>query len=980
MKNLFTTLIVVTSIISISLISCSVRNEKNVDTQSDSNGYTYETVDNDASGLRLYTLENGLKVYLSKNTDEPKIQTYIAVRAGSNYDPVESTGLAHYLEHMVFKGTSKIGTSDWAAEKEKITQISDLYEAHRNTTDPVAKNKIYRKIDSISLEASQYSIANEYDKLLSSIGATGTNAHTWFEETIYKNKIPSTELKKWLHVESERFGELVLRLFHTELEAVFEEFNMGQDNDYRKVYAAMLSGLFPNHPYGQQSTIGTAAHLKNPSMLAIQNYFDTYYVPNNMAVVLVGDFDFDTTIQAIDASFGTLKNKAVVHPTLPVEKPLDTIVVKEVFGPTAASVSISYRTKAIGTHESKIITLINKLLSNSSAGLIDLNLNQSQAVQSAYSDALFLNDYGYHEFSGNPKAGQSLEEVRDLLLSQIDLIKTGAFEDWMLTAVINEMKLNQIKTQESATDLAAEYYNAFIHHQDWKTKVSFIEDLQKISKEEIVTFANEFYKDNYVLVYKRQGVDDKIVKVQNPRITPVNLNRGKQSKFVTDFMQMPSEELIPVFVDYKSAMQEFELSNGLPLTFVANKDNDLFSLNIVFDMGKDHSKDLGLAVQYLQYLGTDTLSAQELQKEFYKLGIRYSVTTKDDKSFLTLSGLNENFEAGLSLLYKVLDTVVVDQMAYRKLVQKIMKGRYNNKSQKRSILWDGLFNYAKYGASSRLRDIYSFEDFKKKNPEDLVVILRGLKDYKHRMFFYGKDIKDKISAIESQYEALGDFKETPAPTKYVALETGGEILFVDFDMVQAELVFVAKQAVFNPKNTALSTVFNSYFGSGLSSIVFQEIRESKSLAYSAFSTYKEGVKKGENDYVYAYVGTQANKLPAAVKAMLALMDDMPLASKQFESAKKSVLKKIASQRVNKTSLFWAYENLKQKGLSVDFSEKMYKEIQEMTLEDLKVFFDNNIKGGKYNIVLIGNKKDLDMDELNRMGTVKEIEIDKLFNY
>ncbi|MGB2273977.1 MAG: M16 family metallopeptidase [Flavicella sp.] len=980
MRIFYTKLYTALMTMSVTLISCSDLNHKKKQSHTDANGYTYETVVDDTSGLRLYTLDNGLTVYLSKNEDEPKIQTYIAVRAGSNYDPNESTGLAHYLEHMLFKGTSKIGTLDWDSEKKKIAEISDLYEAHKQTTDPSEKNKIYKEIDSVSLKASQFSVANEYDKLLSSIGATGTNAHTWFEETIYKNKIPSTELKKWLHVESERFGELVLRLFHTELEAVFEEFNMGQDNDYRKVYAAMLEGLFPNHPYGQKTTIGTAAHLKNPSMVAIQNYFNTYYVPNNMAVVLVGDFDFETTIQEIDASFGKLKSKPVSHPKLPVENPIDSIIVKEVYGPTAESVSISYRTKAIGSHESKIITLINKLLSNSTAGLIDLNLNQSQAVQYAYADAMFLNDYGYHEFSGNPKAGQSLEEVRDLLLSQIELIKNGTFEDWMLTAVINEMKLNQIKTQENATDLAAEYYNAFIHRQDWSTKVSFIEDLQKISKEEIVLFAKEFYKDNYVIVYKRQGVDDKIVKVKNPGISPVNLNRGKQSKFVTDFIKMPSEDLQPVFVDYKTAMQEFELSNGLPLTYVANKDNDLFSLNIVFDMGKDHSKDLELAVQYLEFLGTKDLTAQDLKKEFYKLGIRYNVTTKDDKSFLTLSGLNENFAAGLDLLYNVLDNVVVDQLAYRKLVQKIMKERYNNRSQKRNILWDGLFNYAKYGASSRLRDIYSFDDFKTKNPEELVTILRGLKDFKHRIFFYGKDVKDKITYIESQYESEISFKEIPSPTKYKALETGGEILYVDFDMVQAELIFVSKQDVFDPKNKALSTVFNSYFGSGLSSIVFQEIRESKSLAYSAFSVYKEGSKIGENDYVYAYIGTQANKLPAAVKAMLDLMDNMPLANKQFEAAKKSVLKKIASQRVNKTSLFWAYENLIQKGLPLDFGQKMYDEIQKMTLEDLQVFFNDNIKGGKYNIVLLGNKKDVDMKALSRLGTVKEMEIDQLFNY
>ena len=272
-------------------------------TETDAGGFSYELVNNDPTGLRLYTLDNGLKVYLSKNSDEPKIQTYIAVRAGSNYDPKESTGLAHYLEHMVFKGTDEISALDWEKEKVYLKQISDLYEAHRAEQDPEKKKAIYKQIDEVSLEASNYCIANEYDKMVSSLGATGTNAHTWFEETVYKNKIPANELDKWLTLESERFSQVVLRLFHTELEAVFEEFNRGQDNDFRKSYAAMLDGLFPNHPYGQQSTIGVAEHLKNPSMVDIHNYFDKYYVPNNMAMVLVGDLDFEATIKSVNESF-----------------------------------------------------------------------------------------------------------------------------------------------------------------------------------------------------------------------------------------------------------------------------------------------------------------------------------------------------------------------------------------------------------------------------------------------------------------------------------------------------------------------------------------------------------------------------------------------------------------------------------------------------------------------------------------------------
>ncbi len=315
--------------IGLSFTSCKKTANYAATSQTDTNGYTYETVENDPTGLRLYTLENGLKVYLSQNQDEPTIQTYIPVRAGSNYDPKESTGLAHYLEHMVFKGTDDIATTDWEGEEKLIAEISDLYEQHKAESDPAKKEALYREIDKTSHEASKLAIANEYDKMVSLLGASGTNAYTWFEQTVYTNKIPANGLDKWLHLENERFSKLVLRLFHTELEAVYEEFNRGQDNDFRKSYAAMLDGLFPTHPYGQQSTIGTSEHLKNPSMVHINDYFNKYYVPNNMAIVLVGDLEFDATIQKIDATFGQMKYQEVEHPILPVETPMSGEIVKK---------------------------------------------------------------------------------------------------------------------------------------------------------------------------------------------------------------------------------------------------------------------------------------------------------------------------------------------------------------------------------------------------------------------------------------------------------------------------------------------------------------------------------------------------------------------------------------------------------------------------------------------------------------------------
>lgn len=972
------------SMVLISIVGCKQTNslEKEIKTekQSDANGYNYETVTNDPTGLRLYTLDNGLKVYLSKNTDEPKIQTYIAVRAGSNYDPKESTGLAHYLEHMVFKGTHKIGTADWEKEKAYLDKISDLYEQHRAETDTIKKLALYKEIDKVSLEASNYSIANEYDKMISSLGATGTNAHTWFEETVYKNKIPTNELDKWLNVEAERFSTLVLRLFHTELEAVFEEFNRGQDNDGRKRYAAMLKDLFPNHPYGQQSTIGIAAHLKNPSMIDIHNYFDKYYVPNNMAIVLVGDLDFDATIKKVNDTFGKFEKKELTHPTLPKEKPITSPVINEVFGPTSESISIAYRSGGVNTKDEKFVTLCDMIMANGNAGLIDLNLNQKQAVQYAGCSPTFLNDYGYHSFTGAPKSGQTLDEVKDLLLAQVEKLKKGEFDEWMIDAVVNDLKLSQTRQYENNTALASAYFNAFIHHENWADKVKFLDDLKKISKQELVDFANKFYQNNYVVTYKRKGADKNIVKVSNPGITPVNLNRGKTSAYVTEFNKIKSAPLQPQFVDYKTAIKETKTANGIKVSYVENEKNDLFDMNIIFDMGSDNDKKLSLAAGYLEYLGTEKYTAEELKKEFYKLGISYYVSTGNDKTYVGLNGLKENLPKGLELLEHLWDNAKADSEAYDKYVAKIQKGRENGKTQKGNILFGGLMNYGKYGENSRLRDIMQIDELKAINPEELVAIVKDMKNYKQRVFYYGKDVNTAVASLNKSHKLYGELKEYPPAKEYKETETGGNVFFTNYDMVQTEMMFLAKGEPFKAENLAASTLFNTYFGSGLSSIVFQEIRESKSLAYSAFASYSNASKKGDSNYVMAYVGTQANKLEQAVDAMMDLMNNMPEAEKQFNAAKESTLKKLAAQRITKSNIFWTYEGLKKRGIDNDHREAMYNTIKNMKMEDLKAFFDKNVKGESYNVMVIGNKKDLNVESLKKLGKIKELDIDYLFNY
>ena len=160
--------------------------------------YKYEEVKGDMAKTRIYTLDNGLKVYLSVNKEEPRIQTFIAVRTGSKNDPAETTGLAHYLEHLMFKGTNKFGVTDAEAEKPFLDEIEKLYEKYRKLTDPEERRQVYHEIDSVSQLAAQYFIPNEYDKLMAAIGAEGTNAYTSEDVTCYSFLSPPAPVPLYL--------------------------------------------------------------------------------------------------------------------------------------------------------------------------------------------------------------------------------------------------------------------------------------------------------------------------------------------------------------------------------------------------------------------------------------------------------------------------------------------------------------------------------------------------------------------------------------------------------------------------------------------------------------------------------------------------------------------------------------------------------------------------------------------------------------
>ncbi len=489
-----------------------------------SGGYTYKYVTNDPSKSRFYTLKNGLTVILSPNKKEPSIEFRMAVRAGSNTDPRNATGLAHYLEHLLFKGTDKFGTANWAKEKPYLDKIDALYEKYNKTTDPEKRKEIYKEIDKTSGEASNFSIANEYDKMIAAIGGNSSNAGTSSEYTVYIEDFPANSVDKFLALQGERFRKPIFRIFHTELEAVYEEKNRSLDSDGDKLDEAMSALLFPTHNYGQQTTIGTIEHLKNPSLVEIKKYYDKYYVPNNMAAIFAGDFNPDEMIKKVEKTFSYMVAKPVSLYNPAPEKPLTKIQQVDVYGPSAEAVEIYYRGFAENTPQSLMLSLIRSILTNGKAGLIDINLNKQQKTLGAGASYQQMKDYGVFNLSARPKQGQSLEQASKLLLEQIDLLKQGKFDDELLKAIVANQKLSFLQAFDNNASRVGGLLNAFTLNKGtkWDKSLGSIDATAKITKAQVVAFANDFFKDNYVIGFKHKGEDKNVMKVDKPTITPIN--------------------------------------------------------------------------------------------------------------------------------------------------------------------------------------------------------------------------------------------------------------------------------------------------------------------------------------------------------------------------------------------------------------------------------------------------------------------------
>ena len=931
----------------------------------------------DLMSAQIYQLDNGLTVYLTENREEPRFYAEISVRTGSKHDPAEATGIAHYLEHMLFKGTQNVGTLDYEKEKPHLDKITDLYEAHFHETDPENRVKIYAEINQASQLAAQYGIPNELDKLYKAMGGRHVNAHTWVEETVYTVDLPANRLHQWMMIESDRFIEPVFRLFQTELETVYEEKNRSLDSKRRIISEAVKQLLYKNHPYGQQTTLGSGEHLKNPSLKKMYEFYHTYYVPNNMAIHISGDINAEGTIRMIDEHFSRWQPKKLPQAKVWNEEPLKGAERVTVKYRGEEYVLLAFRTASRNHKDAEALKLIDMILDNATAGLINLNLNQAQKVRQAGSYPSMDNDDGVQYLWGIPKEEQPLEAVEQLLLEQIELIKKGEFEAWLVPGIVIDFKKSQKAQLESNPARVTMMRDAFLSFQDWDDAVGEIARMEELTKQDLVTVANRYFSNNYVAGY-RVDEQHEVPSIEKPQIDTIEIDPARQSAFAKQIFAMSVKEIEPVFVSDK----DYQITNyhdGVRLYYDQNPINDLFSLTISIDLGSRHNNKLDIATQLLDKSGASEYSAEGLKKEWYKLGTDFSIDVEDNETAITISGLDENFSASLVLLLDLLKHPTADATTLEELIRIILINREDAKKNYRAIR-RALLHYNRYGKDSRYLRLLPSEAVRRLTVDELHKEIKELLNYKHTISYVGSLPLDEVLDDLTKNHPISGTLQTPPRYHFlkVRLPEETEIFFFHKEMAQSQVDIEFGDEDYNEADNPALQLYNAYFAGGMAGVVFQELRESRALAYATHARYATGRRKGDQNSMWGYIACQADKTPVAVEAFIDLIDNLPESPERFAEARHSILNRYRTAKLGFRDVIGAVRSWERLEVPIDPRKWRFEQIQESKIDLMLQFHEEHLRNRHKLISIVGDQNKIDMEQLVKVGKVVEIRLADIF--
>ncbi|MGK0388963.1 MAG: zinc protease [Maribacter sp.] len=923
--------------------------------------------------VESYTLNNGLTIYLNEDPSANRVFGAIAVNAGSKNDPADATGIAHYLEHLLFKGTTELGTWDYTAEKIHLDSINYWYEKLGKTSNETERNSIQQQINKHSVAASKYSLPNEFDNLLKSIGSSSVNAFTSNDITFYHNSFPQNQMGKWLDIYSHRFQDPVFRSFQSELEIVYEEKNRAMDGFEYQILEKFMDGLFSPHPYGTQTTLGKTVHLKNPNLNKMYEFFNTYYVANNMALVLSGNFNIEEAKVLVAEKFGNWeRGKTPTTIDFPISKIEGKKKDKVRFTPIKAAV-YGFKTAGANHPDQPILDVISGLFSNgSSTGLLD-RLDQDNKLTFSEFYAESLNDDGAAVFIIVPKIIiQSFRKAEKLVFNEINRVKIGDFDDALLASIKNEIDVDFQRSLEDVTQRGIAIGDCFNRGISWEEYLNYTNTIEAVTKEDIMKIAQKYYSDDYLAVYSRMGFPKK-EKLEKPSFQPVKPDPSKESDYAAAFKAKKTTELSPQFMDFKNDVDFTDLKNNNRLYVTPNPINEIFSITIRYQYGNDNNRDLKLATQLMNEAGTANKNMLEVKEAFAVLGTKYNISSSRNYLSVYLEGKEENLVASLQLMNELIQQPIIDRKALKLALK---EAKTNQRIDKRtpSTMGNALRFFAIYGDNSHYLRRHSITEIKSANITSLTKKFKEGTDYAASIHYTGKlDAATFKQTLLDNYQLNTSGKREPMMFAKSARYKESHVYFIhNKKAVQSQVHFYVPGDKYKKKDYPHYQAFNSYFGDGFSGLVLQEIREYRSLAYSAWGRYFHPFKENEMAFLNSFVGCQGDKTNESIDVMMSLFSDMPENPSRMPGIKSGLQQKAMTSYPSFRFLSTIMENYKKLGYRKSPMELGYPVYSDLEFSDITSFHDEHVKGKPVIITIYGDKRRIDIKALEKYGKVEEL--------
>ena len=936
-------------------------------------------------GLKAFKLRNGLSVYVWEDESKSDVFGLVGVRAGSINDPGEYTGLAHYLEHVMFKGTDKIGALNWAEEAPLYGEIIAKYDQMADETDPAKKEAISREINELTISAGKLSLPGEYSNLMESMGAKGVNAGTSYDYTYYHCSFPAYQINKWLEISSQRFLNPVFRSFQSELESVYEEYNRAQDNPSRRQQQFIMEKAFEGHPYSR-SIIGLPEHLKNPRLSKLIEFYDTWYVPENMVLVLAGNIKADQISRRIAATFGRLPAKPLPQRT---EYPQTDIK-----GRTQYTAKIGYYPQVrlvfggvpSGHADEDAIEIAMSLISNGSQTgtldklVIDGELTAAGMYHQSFRERGRCFLYCVPLYDENQRRFESNKSAEKKALKAIAQIAGGEFEDWKIDAIKAELCRNFDLAMESNERKAEMLMEAFMDGQSPEEVLNYKDKIMAVTNQDVKRVAREYLSDNYLAVYIEKGKADKEGKIKKPGYKPVEPPVGKESLYATQFKNLPIGAVEEKFIDFGD-VQVRQLNDRSRMYYTPNTENNIFRLILQYGAGTRQFPKLGIAAELMNNAGImGSYEPQQLKEELSKLNVNCYVTASSNYLTIVMEGFEQTLPQACQLLSRQILMPRLDDRQLGRLKGSELGSRQQRKSNT-SILGSALRQYVFYGEKSPFIDELTDKELYELQISELTGDINRASNYEAKIYYSGN------LPFESAYDILSKNlplvanerpSDSPTPTPLAPVAENTVYFLPNSDVEQAQIYLYMPMMKTDKKDDVVKDAFNQYFGMDFNGLVLNEIREKRSMAYSAYALALTQGMAGKDTYLSGYVGTQNDKANDALDVLMELVKDMPRNPGRIDNIKSYLRQEALTSHPDFRSKAMVLVNLGYQGYEGDPARENLPKIDALTFDDIVRFYKENIKGKPYCIGIMGNPKDIDVKRLEKYGKVVRLNERKLF--